>query len=312
MAHNGMYLSITRLACIVALCASGCSAVHGHSDSGTVAHSIDSGVAEAGAKPLDAAERADASGGRVAVDASSEPPAGGDEDGGARVEQPLSGGAAAALMRCSFTPTGEAESTTFDVPSDVRGARAGNFWALSDACVAGGWDLAHCAGQTAKVTSVHTDQVTTWGPDSRYIAHVIEHDDFVCCVTLSVEGMTVTGGPPAAQCGPAYTARAAMQRCNIIEYPGDSAQTVEEVSVPSTFSDVIWRERASICHDGKYDLAKCAGKRATLVSINENSILEGPDAKRAWILSHESEVCCIWETDGAEPPKLLARECTAQ
>jgi hypothetical protein len=142
---------------------------------------------------------------------------------------------------------------------------------------------------------------------------VIAVDDFVCCVSLDVEGSALAGAPPAAPCGPAYTARAAIRRCNVVEYPGDPAQTVEEVSVPSTFSDApLWSERAGICRDGKYDLAKCAGKRATLVSINENTTLEGPNPKRAWILSHESEVCCIWETDGAEPPKLLARECATQ
>jgi hypothetical protein len=162
------------------------------------------------------------------------------------------------------------------------------------------------------VTSVHTDEVTLWGSNTTYVAHVIALNNFICCVSLDVEGAVLVGAPPAAPCGPAYTARAAMQRCNIGESPTDRAQTVEAVDVPSTLSDApLWSERAGVCRDGGYDLGKCAGKRATLVSTNENTTIDGKP-KRAWILSHEKDVCCIWETDGAEPPKLLARECAAQ
>jgi hypothetical protein len=104
-----------------------------------------------------------------------------------------------------------------------------------------------------------------------------------------------------------------MQRCNIIDHPVTPAQTVEEVSVPSKLADApLWSERASVCRDGKYDLGKCAGKLATLVSINENTTLNRPSPKKAWILSQENEVCCIWATDGTEPPMLLARECATQ
>jgi hypothetical protein len=272
---------------------------------------------DAAAKPtFDAAVRGDGSARRIALDADSQALPTRDEDGGTPADVPLPDAVAATLKRCLITRITKAEETTLEVPSDpsdVHGERASQFAPLSERCVAGGWDLARCAGQTAQVTSVHADGPAAWGPDTRYIAHVIALDNIVCCVTFMEEGSTLTGAPPSAPCGPAYTARAAFQRCNIVEYPGDRAQTVEEVSVPSMLSDdPLWSDRARICRDGKHDLGRCAGKRATLVSTNENTTLEGrANPKMAWILSHEDEVCCIWETDGAEPPELLAKECAA-
>ena len=71
------------------------------------------------------------------------------------------------------------------------------------------------------------------------------------------------------------------------------------------------RERDAICAQGGYDLSRCARSQATLVTVLENKSLEGNLAPvKAWILTLGDTVCCIWETDGAATPSLLAKTCT--
>lgn len=102
--------------------------------------------------------RVEGSAERVGADAQVVPPANGDKESETRFELPLSEAVAATLKHCSITLVSEAETAALDVPIDFRGERAGQFWPLSDACVAGGWDLARCAGQTAQVIFVHADR----------------------------------------------------------------------------------------------------------------------------------------------------------
>jgi hypothetical protein len=316
MAHLGTYFLLSLFA---ALSASGCSRLHTHVDSRVVDHNAKSAVdfADASAEPLDAdSAGSDGSAGGASNDAQSETPATGDEDGGGVSFPPLTGAVAALLEHCSIVAIGGGDTVSLEVPSELMrrpsSELGAQFGILKEACVAGGFDLARCAGKTAQLISVRTDEVTPWGPDTRYIAHAIALDDFVCCAYRSVSGAALVPGIFPATCGPAYTARAAMQRCNIIPLASGPEQTVKEVSVPFKFADdPLWAERAGICRDGEHELAKCAGKQATLVTVNEDTSGRY-DWKKASMLTYENQVCCVWETAGAKPPALLPRNCAAQ
>jgi hypothetical protein len=256
-------------------------------------------------------DRTDSGANSIAVGRPSETPINMDPDAGEDGAKTSLPGAAAALAQCSISPVGDAEIGPLDIPSDPRHGAAGFFDSLYPECVAGGFDLFGCAGQTAQVTSVPIDEASPNSTDSHYWAHVIALGDAVCCVYKSFVG---TPGLVSAGCGPAYVARAAIQRCKIIENPTAPNQTLEMVSVPPTLSaDQLWTQRAAVCDDSGYDLSKCAGEQATLVTVVESATLDGhPDPMKAWILTHGSDVCCIWETDGGKPEAMLATQCSAQ
>jgi hypothetical protein len=218
----------------------------------------------------------------------------------------LSGVAADALSFCSVITTANPQITFMDVPTSLTGAQ---FGLLDFVCHEGGFELSLCAGNTIELTSILIDKFPTSSSTSTpYTAHVMALGDQLCCVYLSYSAVP---GSVSAPCGPAYPAQAAMSRCSIIPNPLDDQQTIKEVTVPSSLlQDPLWAARDAICSEGGYDLSSCAGKQATLVTGMENTTLEGnPEPKKAWILTLGSAVCCIWETDGAATPSLLARSC---
>jgi hypothetical protein len=215
--------------------------------------------------------------------------------------------AADALAHCAISTTGDPQTDAMDVPLSLTGPQ----WGLLDiVCHDGGFDLSLCAGRTVELTSILTNQIPPGSStDTPYTARVLALGDQLCCVYKSYDA---TPGLDAATCGPAYPALAAMSRCSIFPHSLDDQQTVEEVTVPSSLpQDPLWDARDALCAGGGYDLSRCAGNQATLVTVLESTTLAGnPEPIKAWILTLGDTVCCIWETDGASAPNLRARSCT--
>jgi hypothetical protein len=231
-----------------------------------------------------------------------------DVDSGEPSGVPLTGLAAVELERCGIEPASGARTDPFELPHELKTLPYSH---MEEACASGGFDLARCAGNTVEITYVDID-VVGGAPGLHYRAHVVTLDDSVCCTYVSA-GPVTGGGLGPINCGPAYPARAAMERCYIGRHPREPKQMLEEVSVPAQLSeDPLWSARAKVCRKGDYDLTKCAGKQATLVSVVENAGFDGDGWLSAWVLTHGDDVCCIWETDSNKPSSLLARKCAPQ
>ena len=274
------------LAVSLALSVAGCG---GETEGGRGAGANATGGSQAGGAAFTGGE-----GGQTSV--AGAPGSGGGSGGAVQ----LSSVVANALDHCALSPTGNPETMEMVVPQELTGSPWG---VLDSICHSGGFDLALCAGSTAELTSISIDQTP-------YTARVVTVGEQLCCVYKDWE--EATPGLAAATCGPVYPTVAAMSRCQIIANPDDPQQTLEQVTVPSSPSqDPLWAARDAVCSEGGYDLSSCAGNQATLVTVLENTFIVGnPEPIKGWILTMGNTVCCIWETDGAATPSLLAKTCT--
>jgi hypothetical protein len=253
-------------------------------------------TANAGQSPV-------ATGGNISTANGGRAATGGRSQAGSTATSPEGLAFDATTTRCGITTTSAATSKVFAIPADPFNAEPAAMWQpLVTACRDGGWDLARCAAEDVIIMSAVTNEKSGTILDLPVSVNVYLRGADVCCVTRTTDA---NGTPAATPCPQTNAAAKALNACGIAAPQSNSL----ELDVPSSLTGPNWSIKAEACTTGGWDLAACAGDKATFTSFDLGNTGTEGRALTAWVVTKNDRVCCIYESEEEVAPGIVPVSC---